>query len=154
MCNPVPQDYFGETRFDDKLIPDEGLVYRHCRAPVQVVPKADGGLKISDQEFKGKKTDAGVSVDLGCLLENAAVDPLSRFGVMPNTHAMLAVSVGDARTQSAGVAWTPKPEELEKPGAAGAANPYHGEILHPMTGGQARALYRTAVTVHSTLPAA
>lgn len=146
MTKPVAQDYYGDTGFDDQAIQNDDIVYRYLRTPVQVTPCEKNGLKISDQAFKGKKTDRGVSIDIKSLMDNDGVSWHNRYGILPNTHALMSVKVKDARAYSNGVAWTPKP--IENSGrASDPENPYHGEILHPMTPAQARALQRTAITL-------
>jgi len=152
MCNPTAQDYHSPNRADDLGIGDEHQLLRHCCPPVQIVPCPINGQKISDQAFKGKKTDAGLSVELECLLSKDDLDWQDRYGAMPGSLALLAVSAADARANSAGVAWTPKPQE-DLNGYAGQANPYHGEIIHPMTGQQSRALFRRAVVLRTSLAA-
>ena len=148
MCSPEAQDYHSDARVDDPKIIGASRLLRHCRTPVQVVPCPVNGQKVSDRAFVGKKGEAGVSIDLECLLIKDGHPPTHRFGAMPNTYAMIAVTADVARANSAGVAWTPKPEE-DLPGAAGAANPYHGEIITPISGGQARAIHRASETIHS-----
>ncbi|WP_287002305.1 hypothetical protein [Sphingobium sp.] len=151
MCNPDPQPYHSNHRYNDPKIEDESRLLRHCRTPVQIVSCEINGKKISDRAFAGKKSEAGLSVDLNCLLEKDGKGSSHRFGKLPNTYAILSVTAAEARANSAGVAYTPKPEEPELEGAAREANPYHGEIIHPMTGAQARALFRASTTVHSIL---
>lgn len=156
MCEPDEQDYRSSVRSDDPKIGANDLLYRHCRSPVQVVPvKREGkeiGAKISDQAFKGKSGEAGISIDHGCLLRRAGLTWSNRYGLMPNTFAMLSVTAAQARAQSGGVAWTPKPSEPELDGFAALPNPFHGEIILPMTNRQVRDLFAVAQIVHSDIP--
>jgi len=145
MCDPTPQDYFSNHRTDDLGIGPQDRLLRHCTTPVQVVPCPLNGRKISDQAFKPKKSDVGVSVDLECLLAKDGHTWEDRFGVMPNAVGMIAVTVASARTHSAGVAYTPKPAQAELDGYLQKPNPYHGEIILPMTNSQRRDLFRSAV---------
>jgi len=152
MCNIECQDYFGDDRHNDPAIEDGDRLIRHCRTPVQVVPCAINGHKISDQAFKPGKGDAGLSIDLERLLLNQGLTAMDRFGVMPNTFAMLAVTAADARQHASGVCWTPKPAQPElAPNLVAAPNVYHGEIVLPMTPKSGRALYALSVVVHTII---
>lgn len=153
MCTPTAQCYHSQQRADDAGIGASDRLLRHCRAPAQIVPlKQSGetvGLKISDQAFKAKKGEPGLSVDLECLLLADGKTWHHRYGLMPNTYAMVAVTAEQARAHSAGVAWTPKPEEPELEGFAALENRYHGEIILPMTNAQVRALFALMEVVRS-----
>ena len=155
MCTPTAQDYYSPHRVDDPGIGATDRLLRHCRVPVQIVPrKANGttvGLKISDQAFKAKKGEPGISVDHECLLVAAGKTWHDRYGLMPNTYAMIAVTAGEARAHSPGVAWTPKPADPDLTGAASLENPYHGEIIAPMSNAQVRALFALAALVKCEL---
>lgn len=140
MCEPERQDYHGVDRFDDLAIGNDDKLLRHLRIPVQVVP-AHNGYRLSDRAFVSRKSETGTSVDLECLLLIDGLSSSDRRGAMPGSKALASVTVEHARTFSAGVAWTPKPEEPElEHEFARAANPYHGEIINPMSGKQARDL--------------
>ena len=130
MCAPTAQEYFSAVREDDTGIGTQDRLLRNCRLPVQVVPCEVNGYVISGQVFVRKKDEAGTSIDLECLLLNEGKTWQDRFGAQPGTLAVVAVTAGDARKHSDGVAWTPKPEEPHlAPAAAADANPYHGEII-------------------------
>ena len=148
MCDPVAQDYHGDARFDDLRIADQDRMLRHCRTPVQIVPCAINGKKVSDRAFCIKKGEVGASTDIECLLAKDGFPPEHRYGLMPNTFALIAVNAADARDLAGGVAWTPKPEERHLEGdAARAPNPWHGEIVGPITNSSSREFVRRAGVV-------
>ena len=64
------------------------------------------------------KYELGSSVDLDYLLQRDGLPSDHRYGLMPNTLALIAIKVSDARELAAGAAWTPKPEESDTEGAA------------------------------------
>jgi hypothetical protein len=150
----IIQDYFGLSRTDDLAITAKERLLRHCRSPVQIVPCEINGRKISDQAFKMKPSEPGLSVDLEQLLLNQGLPTTYRYRAMPNTFAMLAVTADDARRCAGGVAWTPKPAEPLLNTASATANPYHGEIIKPMTSKSARDLYYRSTVVQSDLASA
>jgi hypothetical protein len=131
MCDPVEQAFHSMDRFDDQKIGASETLLRHLCIPVQILQTAVG-LKISDQAFKPKRNDPGASVDLECLLKKSGKNETDRRGIMPNSYGLAAISAGEARQHSAGVAWTPKPEEPDLDGFAAKPNPFHGEIIKPM----------------------
>lgn len=133
MCNPDAQDYDSDERKDDKGIGDGDRLIRHCRTPIQVVPCALNGQRISSQAFRPGKGEKHVSVDLECLLNRDGYHADHRYGAMPNTFALGAITAASARQYANGAAWTPKPEHTGLAGAAGAANPYHGEVIGPIS---------------------
>jgi len=153
MSGFTAQNYFGSVRFDDPEIPGSEVLYRHCRTPVQIVPVRVGavtvGEKISDQAFKGRSSDAGVSIEIDSLLAKANKSWSDRYGLMPNTKAMISVTAADARVSSKGVAWTPKPKQPDLEGFARAENEFHGEIILPITPSQARQLFSQAKILRS-----
>ena len=63
---------------------------------------------------------------------------------MPNAFALLAISAECARKFSAGVAWTPKPEEPELEGYAALPNEFHGEIIGKLSRSDTRNLAANA----------
>lgn len=133
MCEPTAQNYSSDARYDDVGIGDADRLLRHCRSPVQVVPCPVNGRRISSQAFKAAKGEKHVSIDLECLLAQDGLPPDARYGLMPSTHALAAITAAQARALGQGVAWTPKPADTAAVGAAGLANPYHGEVLGPLT---------------------
>ena len=139
MCNPTEQDFNSFERVDDTNIGDGDRLLRHLCIPVQIIDK-NGKLKISDQAFKHRKKDPGTSVDLECLLELDGLSERDRRGIMPNSYALVALSAGQARAHSQGVAWTPKPEEPELAEFAAKSNKYHGEIIGPIANSDVRNL--------------
>ena len=143
MCNPTAQAYYSTERTDDPQISNDSRLFRHLCIPVQIVTTSNG-KKISDQAFKARRADAGTSVDLECLLLNDGLGEVDRRGLMPNSYALAAISVQTARSFSGGVAWTPKPEEPENEGFSALENPYHGEIIKPMTNRHVRDLAANA----------
>ncbi|MBY0394838.1 MAG: hypothetical protein K2Q27_16420 [Novosphingobium sp.] len=147
MLAVVAQDYHGTNRTDDPAIVDDSRLLRHCRTPVQIVRCEINGFKVSDQAFKLKSGDVGASVDLECLLLQDGLPPDHRFGVMPNTYALIAISAKSAREFASGAAWTPKPLEPDLIGAAREANPWHGEIIGPITNSASRSLASSATTI-------
>lgn len=156
MCEPTAQAYDGTVRTDDSGIDNNDRLLRHCRVPVQIVPlKRDGvviGRKISDQAFKAKKGEVGISIDIECLVLRAGKTWQDRYGLMPNTCAMIAVRAFEARKHGRGVAWTPKPAEAHLVGYSALENPYHGEIILPLKSNSAhRELFRSSEIVHETL---
>ena len=155
MCNPTAQAYHGIERTDDADIADGDRVLRHIRTVVQLSSvRRDGiviGRTVSDQAFKPRRDEPGVSVDLECLLNKENLTWEARYGVMPDTVAMIAVSAADARLHGRGVAWTPKPEEPNLAGFQAEANPYHGEILTPLAPADFRALRAKAQILRSDL---
>lgn len=80
----------------------------------------------------------GVSIDLECLLVKNGKKSDSRFGTLRDTLAMGVVTADDARSFARGVAWTPKPLDETKEGAAREPNPEHGEIILGDMGTSAR----------------
>lgn len=149
MCEPTAQNYDAHDRYDDPTISDSDRLLRHCRTPVQIVPCAINGLRVSSQAFKSARGEQHTSVDLECLLHQAGLPSTARFGLMPRTYALIAVTASDARSVANGVAWTPKPADGNAEGAAAAPNPYHGEIIGPTKDKQSRALAANAVVVHA-----
>lgn len=150
MCNPTAQDYYSHDRQDDPGIEDGDRLLRRCTVPVQIVPCKIRGQKISDQIFRKRKSDAGASVDLECLLEQDGIGWEDRFGIVPGTLAMAAITAALARGVSQGVAWTPKPEEPDKtPLYVSEANPFHGEIIGEISRADGRALSRQATILRS-----
>lgn len=151
MAGPTAQPYFAATRFDDLAITGQTRLIRHCRTPVQIVPCPKAGRKISSQAFKTKRGELGASVDLEESLLAAGKTAATQFGLMPNTFALIAITADNARKNSAGLAWTPKPAEPEKAGYAALPNPHHAEILTPISNSQARALLDLSEIVASAL---
>lgn len=146
MCTPEAQDYFSEKRTDDPGIADVDRLLRHCRPPVQVVPCKLNGQKFSDQIFRKKRGEAGLSIDLECLLLRDKLTWEHRFGTMPGTLGMVAINAGDARSINGGVAWTPKPAQPElEPNASAQPNPYHGELIGEISRSDGRSLSRKMV---------
>lgn len=150
MCAPTAQDYHSAERFDDHDISGNDRLLRHCRTPVQVVPCPVNGRRVSSQAFKPGRGEVHTSVDLECLLLRDGLPSDARYGLMPNTYALIAVTADHAREIAGGVAWTPKPHG-DGEGAAGSANPYHGEILAPLKDAQCRKLASAAAMVKSEL---
>lgn len=150
MCNPSAQDYFATERSDDLGLPDDARLIRHCRTPVQIVPDGGGGFRVSSQAFLPKPREPGTSVDVECLLQKDGHPPDHRYGLMPNTLAMLAITAGQARAVANGACWTPKPKEPGLVGAAAEENPWHGEVLG-VTAKASRALASSALVVRSDL---
>jgi len=152
MCTPTAQDYFSHVRHDDPGIGATDRLLRNCRQPVQIVPCKVAGLKISDQIFRKKPNEPGVSVDLECLLQKEGLSWEHQYGAQPDTLAMVAVTAQQARHVSAGVAHTPKPEQPElAPRASSRANPYHGEIIGDISRSNGRELSRQAVVLRCDL---
>lgn len=129
MCQPSAQAYLATERFDDHGIGSEDRLARHCRTPVQFSRCAINGYVLSDRAFAHKRAEGGTSADLECLLTADGHPADFRYGAMPRTYGLVAVTAGDARTIGAGAAWTPKPEQPELEGGAASANPWHGEII-------------------------
>ena len=155
MCDPQRQDYFGSDRFDDIAVCDTDRVLRHCRTPVQIVKCQRNGSKVSDQALKPRKDEAGVSIDHECLLRKDALPPDHRYGSMPNTFALIALSTGELRKAGGGVAWTPKPDEPDMPfESQRPANPWHGEIIGHIVPKLARELIQSAAVVREDFTAA
>jgi hypothetical protein len=110
------------------------------------------GQKLSDQIFRKKPTDVGVSVDLECLLHREGRTWEDRFGTMPNTLAIVAVAAGEVRQAKGGAAWTPKPAQPElAPQEAAKSNPYHAEIIGDISRADGRALSRNAKVLKSLI---
>lgn len=152
MCTPTAQDYFSSSRVDDLGIGPADRLLRHCRPPVQVVPCKLQGQKLSDQIFRKKPSDVGVSVDLECLLHKEGRTWEDRFGAMPNTQAMVAVAAAEVRRAKGGAAWTPKPAEPDlAPQEAAKPNPYHAEIIGDISRADGRALSRNATVLKSLI---
>lgn len=146
MCTPTAQDYFSDERYDDSEIAHGDRLLRHCCTSLHFVSCPINGRKLSDQVFKRKTSDAGTSVDLECLLAHDELTWESRFGTMPNTLAMVAVTAGDVRAVAGGVAWTPRPEQPDlAPLAVAEPNIYHGEIVGQISRANERSLARKAV---------
>jgi len=150
MCNPVKQDYFAETRFDDLLIVGSERLLRYCRTPIQIVPCPKNGKRLSSQAFVPAKGEKHTSIDLECLMLKTGLSEDGRFGVMPNTFALIAITTDTARAEASGVAWTPKPQ-TEGIGATGSANPFHGEVLGTADKKATRALAQAAIMIRSEL---
>lgn len=91
-------------------------------------------------------------MDLEALLAADGLPPDHRYGSMPNTLALIAVTAANAREFAGGVAWTPKDEDPEAEGAAKDANPWHGEIIGPIKGSASRKLRDSAVVIRSDMP--
>lgn len=69
---------------------------------------------------------------------------------MPDALALAALSAGNARQHSAGVAWTPKPEELKYTEKfARSANEFHGEIIAPISRKNSRSLAEVSIILQS-----
>ncbi|QCB43006.1 hypothetical protein E5673_12905 [Sphingomonas sp. PAMC26645] len=151
MCTPVRQDYLSDERFDDNEIGNDDRLLRHCRTPIQIVKCPINGYRLSSQAFRPGKGETHVSVDLECLLLKDGLEADARYGAMPNTFALAAVTAGAAREHAQGAAWTPKPEMVGLPGAAGDENIYHGEIIGPMTKRNYQDLAETIVLVRTDL---
>lgn len=132
MCDPVEQDFHSTDRFDDESIASCDRLLRHLCIPVQVIPTGEG-YRLSDQAFKPRRADPGASVDIECLLLKDGQSHEDRHGRQPNSYALVEITAGEARPHSGGVAWTPKPEEPELEGFAREPNPYHGEIIKPIS---------------------
>ena len=133
MCAPAEQNYAAEERIDDQGIGDEDRLLRYCRTPIQVVPCPINGQRLSSQAFRPGKVEKNVSVDLECLMHQDGLPTDARYGAMPNTFALAAISARNAREHANGVAWTPKPEHPGAVGAAESANKYHGEVIGPLS---------------------
>jgi hypothetical protein len=145
MCSPHRQDYRSTARVDDKGIGDADRLLRHCRHPYQIVPCPTNGWRLSSQAFCNKPNEVGVSVDLECLVIQAGYTWQSRYQLMPGAIALIALSAGGARQHSAGVAWTPKPEQAEyEDSFARSANEFHGEIIAPVSRKSSRTLAEMA----------
>jgi hypothetical protein len=149
MCAPTAQAYHGGDRIDDPGISGDDRLLRHCRTPVQIVPCPVNGKRVSSQAFKPGRGESHTSVDLECLLHQAGQPSDLRYGLMPNTFALIAITANDARAIASGAAWTPKPAEENGIGATAAANPYHGEVVGPLKDRQCRDLAAVAVTLRS-----
>jgi hypothetical protein len=132
MCDPVEQDYHSLVRFDDPKIDADDRLLRHLCIPVQIVTDQTGQRKISSQAFTIRKTEPGASVDLECLLKKCSMTEVERRGLLPNSYGLVAISAGNVRMQTPGVAWTPKPSEPELGEFAAKPNPFHGEIIGPI----------------------
>lgn len=137
MCEPTAQDYNSNVRTDDPAILGPHRLVRHLVTPLQIV-RSPEGLKISSQAFITRKEHVGISIDLECLLVANGKKADSRFGSLRDTLAMGVVTADDARQSAQGVAWTPKPLDETKEGAARDANPEHGEIILGDMGTSAR----------------
>jgi hypothetical protein len=131
MCEPDRQVFHSDQRVDDPNIGPDDRLLRHLTVPFGVHQK-HGKFKLSDQALKPRKNDPGISVDLECLLKEKGFGERDRRGLHPAAHALGAIAAADARRHSGGVAWTPKPEEIELTGYARAANDFHGEIIRPL----------------------
>lgn len=146
MCLPTAQPYAAQTLVDDTGIDGAHRLHRHCRTPVQVVSDGKGGWKLSDRAFVHRAEDAGTSVELECLLASDGLTAEDRVGQLPNTFAVVAVTVDAAREHARGAAWTPKPEDLSATyPAQRASNEYHGDIIGPINRGTSRQLAKTQV---------
>jgi hypothetical protein len=146
------QDYYSDEREDDPGIKAGDRLLRHCRTPFQIVPDAVHGHRLSSQAFINKRGEAGTSVDLEELLKEDGLPSDHRFGLLPNTLALVAVTAADARTHAHGAAWTPKLEDPDAIGAAKAANPWHGEIIGPIARSASRQLAANSQMVRLELP--
>ncbi len=134
------QEYESSEREDDPGIKAGDRLLRHCRTPFQIVPDAVNGHRLSSQAFMTKKDEVGASVDLEELLKEDGLPSDHRFGSIPATVALIAVTAGQARENANGVAWTPKSEDPSAIGAARDANPWHGEIIGPISRSASRRL--------------
>jgi hypothetical protein len=141
MCDPVKQDYHSKDRFDDSKIDADDRLLRHLCIPVQIMTdQQTGQRRISSQAFTIRKTDLGASVDLECLLKKCSMTEVERRGLLPDSYGLVAISAGNVRMQTLGVAWTPKPSEPELSEFAAKPNPFHGEIIGPISKATSREL--------------
>lgn len=139
MCTPTKQPYADVEIVDDPGIEDTDLLIRYLRSPWQIKQRATGEWKISPQAFKEKRS---TSIDIACLIERDTYPILHRLGRMPDTYAAIAVQAVAARIHANGAAWTPKPRIPDKPGTAGEPNPYHGEVIGPISSDASRQLLK------------
>jgi hypothetical protein len=144
MCNPVRQDYHSMDRFDDPQIGEDDRLLRHLCIPVQIVRDQAGQLRISSQAFTIRRSEPGASVDIECLLTKSSMTEVECRGHLPNSYGLVAISAGNARMQTPGVAWTPKPAEPELSEFAAKPNPFHGEIIGPIGKATSRELAANA----------
>ena len=132
MCDPVEQDFHSRDRVDDPKIGSSDMLLRHLCMPAQIAETNDG-LRISSQAFRPKKGEPGTSIDHECLLIKNGMTAADRAGLMPNSYGMVGILAHTAREHSGGVAWTPKPEEPKLGSFASKPNPFHGEIITPIS---------------------
>jgi hypothetical protein len=78
--------------------------------------------------FSAPRQDPDFSVDLECILARDSLTWVDRYGKRPGSKGMVVISVGDVRSITPGVAWTPKLHEPQKE-EDGHANPYHASII-------------------------
>jgi hypothetical protein len=150
MCSPKQQNYHSSVRVDDKGIGDDDRLLRQCRTPFQIVPCPTNGWRLSSQAFVSRPSEVGVSIDLECLIIKSGKTWHSRYKMMPDALALAAFSAGNARQHSAGVAWTPKPEEPEhEQNFARSANEFHGEIIAPIDRKNSRSIAEVCVILQS-----
>ena len=149
MCTPTEQPYADVELFDDLGINAEDLLIRYLRSPWQIKRHESGDWKISPQAFKQK---GSTSIDLACLLERDGHTQLHRLGRMPDIYAAIVVSAAAARRHANGAAWTPKPLIPDEPGAAGEPNPYHGEVIGPVSSPASRELLQVSVEIAGVRP--
>lgn len=139
MCNPVEQDFHSTDRVDDPNIGSNDMLLRHLCIPVQIAQTNDG-FRISSQAFKPKRGEPGTSIDHECLLIKNGMTFADRAGLMPNSYGMVGILAQTAREHSGGIVWTPKPEEPELESFASKANPFHGEIITPISNANLRSM--------------
>lgn len=130
---PPPVDNNGNVVLHDHegITPNDGIIRRISE---QQIISVNGKRKISSMAFKASSgVNAGMSVDLQALIEEAGIDP-HEYVTTPRWIGSVRFEAGSLRQAGFRIGYHPLPE-----------NPYHGEVRGDFTKAQQHRLQQLAI---------